>query len=143
MSEGLKLTVTEKNEPPPELFSNNQPVWQMVQGELKQICVSQTGDHIWGVNELDNIYYRNGIDASWERVEGFLKQLSVDGDHVWGVNKFDNVYYRNGRHGEWLRVEGFLKQVHVSNGGAHVWGVNDANEIYFREGIDGSWKKMS
>jgi hypothetical protein len=83
---------------------------------LIQVSVSGDGNHVWGVNAKDEIYYsRAGFSGSWERMAGGLKHVFVsdDGNHVWGVNTHDKVYYRAaGRSAfKWTGVDGALIQV--------------------------------
>ena len=65
--------------------------------------MSGDGNHVWGVNSIDDIYYMPGENGSWTRVGGKLKHVSVshDGSHVWGVNSNDDIYYRGGYDGSW------------------------------------------
>ena len=74
----------------------------------KWVCVSADGQHVWGVNENDEIYYRFGKDGKWEKIDGRLTQISVsaDGQHVWGVNKDDDIFYRFGKNGKWEKKDG-------------------------------------
>jgi len=76
---------------------------------------TEDGNHVWGVNSGDAIYYRAGHSGSWEHIGGGLKQVSVsgDGNHVWGVNSKDEIYYRAGYSGSWERIDGRLKQVSI------------------------------
>ena len=56
---------------------------------LKYVSVSGDGNHIWGVDTKNNIYYRNGVEeGKWNYMESGLKQIAVSGDgqHIWGVN---------------------------------------------------------
>ena len=32
---------------------------------------------MWGANSSDEIWYRNGVDGSWQKVDGKLKQVHV------------------------------------------------------------------
>lgn len=62
------------------------------------------GDHVWGVNQNDDIYHRKGHHGKWEQIPGKLKQISVagkNGQFVWGVNANDDIYFRHGYKGEW------------------------------------------
>ena len=50
--------------------------WEQVAGQLKQISAGYSG--VWGVNDKDNIYYRNGtfgdtgdIGNDWIQVPSF------------------------------------------------------------------------
>ena len=83
---------------------------------MKNVAVSGDGNHVWGVNIHDKVYYRAGRSAGrWTAVDGALIQVSVsgDGNHVWGVNSNDQIYYRAGFSGSWTRIGGALKQVSV------------------------------
>merc|ERR1712179_488606 len=61
---------------------------------LRHISVSKCGQHIWGVNNAGNVYYRNGRDGSWKKIPGGLKQItSCGGGMAIGVNRLNHVYY--------------------------------------------------
>jgi hypothetical protein len=57
---------------------------------------TEDGNHVWGVNTKDEIYYRAPHSGSWERIHSGLKNVSVsdDGNHIWGFNASDAIYYR-------------------------------------------------
>ena len=38
---------------------------------------SKSGDVIWGVNRKDYIFYRKGVNGSWRKIAGKLKQVHV------------------------------------------------------------------
>ena len=78
-------------------FSNiNSDKWIKLQGALKQIYVSNYG--VYGVNENNNIYYREGIDFynkkgnSLVLIDSALKYISVGKYGLWGVNSNDEIW---------------------------------------------------
>ena len=103
------------------------------------------GNHVWGVNSGDSVYYRAGKSGSWKPVSGALKEVSIsaDGNHVWGVNSADHIYIRHGFGGSWKQIPGALKQVSVSGDGSHVWGVNSHDHIYYRNGENKNWQRVA
>ena len=54
--------------------------WKHIPGKLKQISVSNDGNHVWGVNSSNNIWYRDGVNGSWKHIPGKLKYVSVGKD---------------------------------------------------------------
>jgi len=107
--------------------------WYNIPGLLKHVSVSNDGNHVWGTNHLDNIWYRAGPFGSWIQVQGALKTVSVSGDgsHVWGTDSADDIFYRAGFSGNWVQITGKLKQV-SAQGNGHAWGVNSAYEIIYQ-----------
>ena len=78
-------------------FSNiNSDKWIKLQGALKQINVWNYG--VYGVNENNNIYYREGIDFynkkgnSLVLIDSALKYISVGKYGLWGVNSNDEIW---------------------------------------------------
>ena len=71
--------------------------WQHIGGKLKWI--SSGKDVVFGVNSIDDIYYRAGMTSSaptgshWVKVPGKLAQIDTQGDYVWGVNSANNAFY--------------------------------------------------
>jgi len=51
---------------------------------------------VWGVNGVDQIFYRDGPDGSWEHISGRLKQIEIGELGIFGVNSGDSIYYRVG-----------------------------------------------
>lgn len=43
--------------------------------KLKQI--SAAGEHVWGVDHDNRIFYRNGVSGKWENIPGFADSISV------------------------------------------------------------------
>ena len=117
--------------------------WEKIPGELKQLSISDLG--LYGVNEKDEIWYREGINCqnkrgnSWCKIDGLLKHISVGKYGIWGVNMHDEIWYRNNvtkgnpLGNGWTKVDGLLKMISVSEYG--VFGVNMHDEIWFREGV--------
>lgn len=81
------------------------------------------------------------VMASWMRISGALKQVSVGfGGEVWGVNSADMIYRYNGNN-SWTQIPGRLKHVSVGQNGV-VWGVNSADMIYHYNG-NGTWTNIA
>ena len=122
--------------------------WQQIIGQLlKQVSVSDDGQHVWGVDENNAVWYRAGREGSFQQITGqLLKQVSVsdDGQHIWGVDADAKIWYRAGREGSWELIDGELTQISVSGNGQHVWGINDVNlSIWYRAGgREGSWEQI-
>ena len=124
-------------------FSNINNDRIKIPGLLKQLCISNIG--LQGVNEYDEIFYREGIDFynkegnSWIKLDGQLKHISCGKYGVWGVNQNDEIWYRNNATEDnpigngWTKVDGYLKMITISDYG--VYGVNSNDEIWYREGI--------
>ena len=118
--------------------------WEQISGHLKHVSVGEAG--VWGVNDGDEIYYRDGVTAaapsgvSWRKIPGKLKQIdSGPNQIVYGVNTDDKIFCRTGIDtGKpfgtgWKQINGGLK--YISCGALGCWGVNYANSIYFRHGV--------
>merc|ERR1712048_352262 len=101
------------------------------------------GNHVWAINDDNQIFYRAGKEGYWEETEGSLKQLSVnhDGSVIWGVSINDNIYYRRGIEDTWHEVDGRLTYV-SAYGNEGVWGVNYQGETYTRDTINSGWSKI-
>ena len=104
-------------------------------GEFRQISVSEDGLHIWGISTSGRVFYRAGLDGSWEQVSGLLCQIAVsaDGWHVWGINCDAEIYYRAGKDGNWaeLRRKAWqLKEVCVSTDGWQLWGIDKLGSVW-------------
>lgn len=120
----------------------SQTTWKTVAGGLKQVSVGFKANEVWGVNRNEDIYWRQGMAGSWQKVGGKLVHVSVngkDGEYVWGTNRNDDIYFRSGLRGQWKHIGGKLTQISVGQRG-HVWGVNRADNIYYRNGVNGQWK---
>ena len=71
-------------------------------------------DRVWGVNSSDQIWTRAGVNGTWKRIDGALKQISVGADgRVWGVNSSDQIWTREGVNGTWQKIDGALKHISV------------------------------
>jgi hypothetical protein len=78
--------------------------WNKIDGSLKNICQTDNGEHVWGVNSSHDIFYRHGRYGSWKHIDGKLTQIAVGGMmglHVWGVQENDNIFYREGENSKW------------------------------------------
>lgn len=115
--------------------------WKKIDGTLVQVSAGQAG--VWGVNKLDEVFYRQGTyggaqsaGSRWKRVDGLLTWVSSGADgEVWGVNKEMMIWRRRGVSvrnpigTSWERITGpNLKQVSIYGG--RVWGVDSADNIY-------------
>jgi len=112
--------------------------WNRVSGGLKQISVGEAG--VWGVNDANDIYYRQGTfgdkdtaGSDWVKLPGKFKWIS-SGNRVFGVSPKNEVFERVGRSAQypigscWKKLGGSLSQVDV---GIHrQWGVNQHGAIY-------------
>ena len=71
--------------------------WEKVDGRLKWISSGASGE-VWGVNNADIIYRREGVTqgnptgTGWKQLNGRLAQVDVFGGEVWGVNGDENIY---------------------------------------------------
>ena len=69
-------------------------------GRLKWISSGDSGE-VWGVNEDDMIYRREGVTqqnptgTGWKQVEGSLGQVDVFRGEVWGVNRNEQIFTSN------------------------------------------------
>ena len=58
-------------------------------GRLAWISVSSDGDHVWGINDCSEVFYRAGAGGGeWSRIPGRLSQVCTreDGKRVWGLD---------------------------------------------------------
>ncbi|MCB9492711.1 MAG: hypothetical protein H6679_00375 [Epsilonproteobacteria bacterium] len=73
--------------------------WMEVDGGLVQLSVGPKGI-LWGVNENDDIFYRDGINSDnpegtgWSQVQGKLKEVYITpfGSTVYGKNKANEFF---------------------------------------------------
>jgi len=121
-----------------QVFRRANHRWERVQGALKQISVGEAG--VWGVNDANDIYYRQGTfgdkdtaGSDWVKLPGKFKWIS-SGNRVFGVSPKNEVFERVGRSAQypigscWKKLGGSLSQVDV---GIHrQWGVNQHGAIY-------------
>jgi len=96
---------------------------------------------VWGVNDKDNIWYRQGISADkpmgsgWKQIDGALTSISIGPlGQVWGCNRGDQIWFRDGPNGQWQLVDGALVDISVGSNN-EVWGVARNGTIWFRGGI--------
>ncbi|XP_078496650.1 fish-egg lectin-like [Lissotriton helveticus] len=75
--------------------------WSHIEGKLKYYSCGPLG--CWGVNSVDDIFYRFSVTSSscsgsrWQQVEGKLSMIEVGSDgSVFGVNSMGNAFRRNG-----------------------------------------------
>lgn len=54
--------------------------WKQIDGFMKQICVSANGEHVWGVNYDELVFYRKG--GGYKGVPSW----KVDGLHASHIN---------------------------------------------------------
>ena len=53
----------------------------------------------------------------WTKIDGLLKNKSVNDNGVWGVNSKDEIYYKKGANEfyhkgtGWIKIEGSLKHI--------------------------------
>ena len=73
---------------------------------------SAKGHIVIGVNGLNQIYYRFGLEDTWKHIPGVLKNVSVGPlGGVFGCNPKDEIFYLNGT--KWQRLAGALKCISV------------------------------
>ena len=72
---------------------------------------------MWGVNEADMIYYREGTygdknahDTKWINIDGRLKWVTSGPGYIYGVNEADQAWIRytsaaNPTGGEWIKMK--------------------------------------
>ena len=119
---------------------------EKIPGHLKHVSVGEAG--VWGVNDGDEIYYRDGVTAtapsgnSWRKISGKLKQIdSGPNQIVYGVNTNDQIFCRTAIDPVkpfgtgWKQISGSLK--YISCGALGCWGINSRNSIFFP-----SWGKQ-
>jgi len=78
--------------------------WHKMDGGLKYVSCTNNGNHIWGVNDNDDIYFRKGKNDKWTKIDGKLKCVAAGGamgQQIWGCNSSDDIYHRNGLGGNW------------------------------------------
>lgn len=75
------------------IFTLQNGVWVHIVGGLTHVTVGKSG--VWGVNENDEIFYRQGVTlgtpygTGWKKLPGALKQIDAGSSGVvYGVNKF-------------------------------------------------------
>ena len=100
------------------------PIW--FSGGLVQIDSGPFGI-VYGVNNRDMVYCRNGITRSnptgsgWTQVtsHGRLKYVSCCPYGCWGVNSADQIWFRGGvtptkcDGDKWIHISGGLRQIEV------------------------------
>lgn len=106
--------------------------WAEIEGSGVQISVGKDGT-VWCINRQQEIFRRNGLCGSWERVDGRLTHLSVfDKDTIIGNNSNHEVFQWQG---EWLKCPGKTTTISVGKKKyKSVWGVNSAHHIWHHKG---------
>ena len=115
--------------------------WEQIPFGLTHVSASL--NHLWGVNNANQIFICDRPCSSWRLVDGSLKQLDVDDHEVWGVNSADHIWKRpvDGS-GSWQSVAGRLKHVSASGHG-YIWGVNNDDAIYkCKKPCSGTWVRV-
>jgi carbonic anhydrase len=94
------------------------------------------------INEFKKAYSNNSRGASFEKVDGGLKQISSGENGVWGVNSSKYVYVRQGITDDNLRGTGWGKLwpnfIHVSSGRTGVWLVSDKYQVSYASNNGGT-----
>lgn len=108
-------------------------------------------NYIWGIDRTHQIFYRNGINGTWNKMIGSLKQLSVgQTGQVWGANAIYDVYYKTAINTNWIpSSEKKMAQLELDcNGG--IWATDAQYKIYNKATpaanwtlIEGSLKQIS
>ena len=131
--------------------------WKQIDGFMKQICVSANGEHVWGVNYDELVFYRKGGGyegvPSW-KVDGLHAShitVSANGDHVWGLQskvEFPRIFHRQGYGAgsadEWEDMGGCAQTIHCSDAKT-CWSVNAASNVYERlpeDTVGRKWKRV-
>ena len=110
-------------------------------------CTSLGEAGIWGVNEMDDVFIRDGLTETnpsgnmWKKLSPpMFKQIdSGSRGIVYAVNKNDEILCRSGittakpEGTGWLTVEGRLKYVSCNVLGCY--GVNSNNGVWYRAGV--------
>lgn len=105
--------------------------WKRHTGKLTHVTIH--GDHMFGVNKYDNIYYKPYNSKRWTRLHGKVKQVHFDGTSLCAVNAHGSVYCATKNlFGDgcpnWFKLKGKLNYVVVKN--RDLLGVNAHDNIY-------------
>jgi len=122
-----------------KIFRRTESSWQLIEGKLIQISVGESG--VWGVNEGNNIFYRQGTygdtdtdGSGWTNVPGKLQWVASGLNLVVGINAGNEIFYRHGITAEnpiglgWIKVPGKLMQIDVNED--EVVGTNSGHNIF-------------
>jgi len=76
-----------------EKFTTNDSSWQRLNGNIKQISLTQNGD-AWGVNLNNKTYYKSLNSSNWVSASGTLIYIEVSGNgkQLFGIGG-DNILY--------------------------------------------------
>lgn len=131
-------------DPSEDIYFLSGKQFQKVAGKLIHVTSGASG--VWGVNRLNQIFFRDGVTLSlpkgvaWKLVAGGLMQIdSGPKGVVCGVAKAYGVYCREGitdaspTGTKWFRTSGLLK--YISCGGYGYWGVNAGGDIFFTRDV--------
>jgi hypothetical protein len=112
--------------------------------EINKIAFSDDAAHIYGLTSANECYYKHGLEAGWQQLDGQFKDIfcSTDGEHVYGHKEDDTMQYKNGNNGDWEAIDGGVSILSVTNDGLHLWGINAGGLIFYRPGKDGPWKSI-
>ena len=95
------------------------------------------------VNTKGEVFYRNGVEGDWRKLDGQLQYVSVsaDGKHVWGCNG-DKLFYRRGADGAWRGDKGGFEfgSVTVSGDGSLLFATATDGTVYWRYAND-DWRR--
>ncbi|KAM4014957.1 fish-egg lectin-like [Anomaloglossus baeobatrachus] len=119
-----------------------------IDGSLKYYSCGPYG--CWGVNAIDNIYYRHNVQPTyckgsrWQHIDGRLKMVEVGSDgSVYGVNSNGKVYKREGITDgnpigtSWTQLKFYDVMKHVSYDQGNLWLITKKGIIYKCK-VDGS-----
>ncbi|KAM5132381.1 fish-egg lectin-like [Mantella aurantiaca] len=112
-----------------------------LEGSLKYYSCGPVG--CWGVNSVNNIFFRHNVNPSacqgtqWQQIQGSLVMIEVGTDgSVYGVNSAGNVYRRDGITAKtpigttWTHLDFCATFKHVTYDNDYLWLLNEAGDIY-------------
>jgi hypothetical protein len=80
--------------------------------------------------------------TGWDRIPGYLSQVSVGQDGMWGITGWGGIFYRPSVADDgtpWERMPGYL--AHVAAGpGERAWGIADWGGVFHYD--SGSWTRV-
>ncbi len=137
-----------------DVYYLNGNKFEQVPGKLIHVSSGEAG--VWGVDEQNKIFYREGVDqgnsigSGWKIIKGGLFQIdSGPTGIVCGVTSVFKVFCRvgitkaNPTGTKWQRIAGRMKYISCFNYGC--WGVNKYNSVYFTSQTNGwstTWMKI-
>ena len=134
-----------------DVYYLNGDIFDQVPGKLIYVTSGEAG--VWGIDEQNKIFYREGVDQAtpmgteWKQIKGSLFLIdSGPTGVVCGVTSSFKVYCRTGITNasptgtNWQRIPGRMKYISCCNYGC--WAINKYNNVYFTSQING-WSKWT